>query len=604
MSPISILSWFATAPFFAILLFKVTMLLSLGAVVAFVYRNGAPAIQHYAWTAGLCGALLLPVMMAITPAWRVGVLPASFVSRTTVTSSKHISTQTGSQKEGQALASRKSHTGIADQEYRVSKSNADASTWGSSLMTRARSWWPFVLWFLGSCICLVRIAVGRYGLRRLQYQVRPITTNAWRTDLEQECARAGVSRPIRLYSSAAVTTPLTWGTRAAVIALPDHMIDCAAEHRVMVLRHELAHVARNDALTHLVAALTCALYWFHPLVWIAARHQRRTCEHACDAQVLSYGTPAAEYAMQLLELARSARIFGPRGYIALAMARPLQLERRLLAILNTPVRHLTLSRGARVASAATSLVAIFVTSAFRPVPRPPTNPFTRIGNMPKTQTLRPAAEPISVARSLDTSAMKHHESPSAARQAGAARAQAIASDVMESTLTTRDSGTLVLDLGPDDIVDITRTNERRVSVYVPSDWYKKNVRLEQTDSGAKLVRRDTGVSRTKNSSHLFRVRVPRHFKVSSANTNMNITLHNVEGMLPDSQGVSGFTKSSEIHIVQRVSVSRRDTNLAPANQAPFDQEALRKQLRWMRADTTTLFKRIDSVMMFNKPHQN
>jgi BlaR1 peptidase M56 len=101
-----------------------------------------------------------------------------------------------------------------------------------------------------------------------------------------------------------------------------------------VLRHELAHVRRYDCLTQLVGQLACALHWFNPFAWLAARELRVERERACDDEVLGAGAKASDYADYLLRVARSTRVVGAAALGGLAMARPSQMAGRLLAVLD------------------------------------------------------------------------------------------------------------------------------------------------------------------------------------------------------------------------------------------------------------------------------
>ena len=119
----------------------------------------------------------------------------------------------------------------------------------------------------------------------------------------------------------------------------------------VVLLHELAHVKRRDCLTHLVAQIACAAYWFNPLAWMAARRLRTERERACDDLVLASGTRGSDYADQLLDIARVMRAGRFPAVLAgasLAMAQRSQLEGRLMAILDpsVPRRGLTRARAA------------------------------------------------------------------------------------------------------------------------------------------------------------------------------------------------------------------------------------------------------------------
>src|SRR6185503_13599152 len=112
----------------------------------------------------------------------------------------------------------------------------------------------------------------------------------------------GVRQPVRLERSAQATMPLTWGAWRPILLLPAEADNWSPARRRMVLLHELAHIRRWDWLTQMLAHAACAVYWFNPLVWLAARQMRIERERACDDLVLAAGAKASDYAEELLAL--------------------------------------------------------------------------------------------------------------------------------------------------------------------------------------------------------------------------------------------------------------------------------------------------------------
>jgi len=91
-------------------------------------------------------------------------------------------------------------------------------------------------------------------------------------------------------------SPVTMGFLHPVVFLP------SAGTAPMALRHELTHVKRRDIWGKGLLFLACALYWFHPLVWLMARQADRDMEAACDGQLAKDLAPGERKAYGVLLL--------------------------------------------------------------------------------------------------------------------------------------------------------------------------------------------------------------------------------------------------------------------------------------------------------------
>ena len=69
----------------------------------------------------------------------------------------------------------------------------------------------------------------------------------------------------------------------------------------LALAHEMAHLRRGDLWLGWVPALANALFFFHPLVWLAGREYLQARGEACDAAAVRLtGAPPDEYGRLLL----------------------------------------------------------------------------------------------------------------------------------------------------------------------------------------------------------------------------------------------------------------------------------------------------------------
>lgn len=309
-----------------IVLCKITILLAASLILRAFLKRRTAALRHRVLACGIAATLVLPLLTLVLPAWRTPVLASVMV---VPRGRQPIVTHTDSSTIPAMLVNAQDR--IPVQELLL------------------------VVWALGSLLLLVKLAGG------IAMRYRTATSLFDEDYLRMSMSLSpefGVSQPVRLLLAQHKNAmPVTWGFRNPRIVLPSDACSWPDERRRIVLSHELAHIGRNDWLWQMGAEIVRAVYWFHPLAWVASSLLRRESEQAADDSVITSGVKPSLYATELLEISRTLNDSGLLCPTVLAMAQTSHLERRFISMLNKTTNRRRLSAGA---SYATTLAAIAV----------------------------------------------------------------------------------------------------------------------------------------------------------------------------------------------------------------------------------------------------
>lgn len=194
--------------------------------------------------------------------------------------------------------------------------------------------WAALVWLAGFVGLLAHRMIGSLQLRRLKSQSLPVQNERLLALTARVAAELGVERGISLRTTPSVTVPLTWGSLSPVLLLPANALKWDEARLEAALRHEMGHIRHCDALTRLITCFITAVYWPNVLAWLAVKAWRTAQEQAADDLVMSGGAVAENYALQLLDAARSVQAAGGLRAPVMAMAQPSTLETRLSAIMD------------------------------------------------------------------------------------------------------------------------------------------------------------------------------------------------------------------------------------------------------------------------------
>jgi beta-lactamase regulating signal transducer with metallopeptidase domain/HEAT repeat protein len=353
-----------------LLLIKATLILVAALGITLAMQRASAGARHLVWLVTLVALVLIPVLGAWAPL-RLEILPAEPTQSAVAPPIVGTPTSAGAARAGVSGEGVAPLPSVLPVSYgsTVAPDAPSQSTRGVISTLRSASLWSIALaaWAIIAAAILLSLTWSSLVVRRLVRRSHALEDQSWMTPLYEVSDRMGLAEPPRLLLSHDAKMPFACGLATPTIVLPAECERWSQERRLAVLLHELAHVRRRDLAGHTLGRLVCAVYWFHPLVWTAARKLRDESERACDDLALSCGTRATDYAEHLLDIVTSVRR-ETTPMVALAMARRKEFEGRMLAILDPELRHSTPSRRQSAALIGTLVLISVLVGAATPAP--------------------------------------------------------------------------------------------------------------------------------------------------------------------------------------------------------------------------------------------
>lgn len=342
----------------AALVVKVTLVFALGLIAARCASRASTS--HVILASALAASVLVPVVE--------GVAPPRVIAMTSGVMDADVDRVIG------AIGMGGRRPGATSQRNR--QPNGTERSTPPEPAGDASPWLPlfsvvFVVWLAGAVIVTASLAID---VRRVRVARRNGVPDAALSARLRGLARsAGVSANVEVIVSTDVSGPLVTGVATPAILLPPDANTWSDDGLLHVVTHEMEHVRRADWLLHVSARAVCALYWFHPLVWMIWRRLCLAAERACDDAVMKVGDPAS-YAEQLVALARRRPIHAAE--VTLGMAGRTNLSVRVRALLDPRVRRGPTSWLVAATTAATFAGLVAVVAPLRAERLQPVGPDT------------------------------------------------------------------------------------------------------------------------------------------------------------------------------------------------------------------------------------
>lgn len=150
--------------------------------------------------------------------------------------------------------------------------------------------------------------IKKLGLEKAPYRHRLFA--------QRIAGHLGIKKPVKVYISTLVSSPMTVGFLKPLILIPIAAVNnLSVQQLEAVLLHELSHIKRQDYIINLFLSLIQTVLYFNPFVKLFIKRAEVERENCCDELVLQFEYDKLSYAAALLQLEKNAQ-----GIPDLAMA--------------------------------------------------------------------------------------------------------------------------------------------------------------------------------------------------------------------------------------------------------------------------------------------
>ena len=165
-------------------------------------------------------------------------------------------------------------------------------------------------WAVVTLTLLLGIAISYARGRRLIVESTEVSDSRMLEALAAASAVVGFQSRPQLRSHAEISSPMVWAWSPIPVVLINDDATLSEDGIVWesIFIHELAHLARRDHITGLIADLAAGVLFWNPAAWVCRRLLAKQSEFACDEQVARGGRSSVEFAGTLLALRREALI--------------------------------------------------------------------------------------------------------------------------------------------------------------------------------------------------------------------------------------------------------------------------------------------------------